>query len=66
MVHVRGKRPQAQCRAGRHQPGGVQDIIPLGQIDSMLRVQACLDEGMVLGVLGDRTLGGDPTSVCPS
>jgi predicted LPLAT superfamily acyltransferase len=46
-------------------PVAVQDIIPLGQIDSMLRVQACLDEGMVLGVLGDRTLGGDPTLRIP-
>ncbi|MBS1223125.1 MAG: putative lauroyl/myristoyl acyltransferase involved in biosynthesis [Proteobacteria bacterium] len=43
----------------------MQEIIPLGQIDSMLRVQASLDEGMVLGVLGDRTLGGDPTLRAP-
>jgi predicted LPLAT superfamily acyltransferase len=42
-------------------PAAVQEIIPLGRIDSMLRVQAALDEGKVLGVLGDRTLGGDPT-----
>jgi predicted LPLAT superfamily acyltransferase len=46
-------------------PAAVQEIIPLGQIDSMLRVQACLDEGMVLGVLGDRTLGGAPTLRVP-
>lgn len=46
-------------------PAAVQDIIPLGQLDSMLRVQACLDDGMVLGVLGDRTLGGDPTVRVP-
>ena len=46
-------------------PAAVQDIIPLGQLDSMLRVQACLDQGMVLGVLGDRTLGGDPTLRVP-
>jgi predicted LPLAT superfamily acyltransferase len=46
-------------------PAAVQDIIPLGQLDSMLRVQACLDDGMVLGVLGDRTLGGDPTARVP-
>jgi predicted LPLAT superfamily acyltransferase len=46
-------------------PAAVQEIIPLGQIDSMLRVQACLDEGMVLGVLGDRTLGSDPTLRVP-
>jgi predicted LPLAT superfamily acyltransferase len=46
-------------------PAAVQDIIPLGQLDSMLRVQASLDEGRVLGVLGDRTLGGDPTVRIP-
>lgn len=46
-------------------PAAVQDIIPLGQLDSMLRVQACLDEGMVLGVLGDRTLGSEPTLRIP-
>ena len=32
----------------------------------MLRVQACLDDGMALGVLGDRTLGGDRRHACPS
>ncbi len=46
-------------------PAAVQEIIPLGQIDSMLRVQASLDEGMVLGVLGDRTLSDDPTLRVP-
>ncbi|MGK2952960.1 MAG: acyl-CoA synthetase [Thiobacillus sp.] len=46
-------------------PAAVQEIIPLGQIDSMLRVQACLDDGMVIGVLGDRTLGDDPTLRVP-
>ena len=46
-------------------PTAVQDIIPLGQLDSMLQVQARLDEGMVLGVLGDRTLGQEPTLVLP-
>jgi predicted LPLAT superfamily acyltransferase len=42
-------------------PAAVPDIISLGQLDSMLRVRACLDEGMVLGVLGDRTLDDGPT-----
>lgn len=46
-------------------PAAVQDIIPLGQLDSMLRVQAGLDAGMVLGVLADRSLGGDPTLRVP-
>lgn len=46
-------------------PSAVQDIIPLGRVDSMLRVQACLDEGMTLGMLGDRTLDSDPTLALP-
>jgi predicted LPLAT superfamily acyltransferase len=46
-------------------PEAVADIIPLGQLDSMLQVQSALDEGKVLGVLGDRTLGGDPTLRLP-
>jgi predicted LPLAT superfamily acyltransferase len=46
-------------------PAAIQDIIPLGQLDSMLQVQARLDEGMVLGVLADRTLDSDPTLCLP-
>ena len=47
-------------------PEAVQDIIALGHIDSMLRVQDRLDEGMVLGMLADRTLGDDTTYAFPS
>jgi predicted LPLAT superfamily acyltransferase len=46
-------------------PTAVQDIIPLGQIDSMLQVQARLDEGVVLGVLADRALDAGPTLTLP-
>ncbi len=46
-------------------PAAVQDIIPLGQLDSMLQVQARLDEGVVLGVLADRTPHQDPTLPLP-
>ncbi len=46
-------------------PAAVRDIIPLGQLDSMLLVQARLEEGTVLGVLGDRTLGRNPTLSVP-
>jgi predicted LPLAT superfamily acyltransferase len=42
-------------------PRATQDIIPLGRIDSMLMVRDRLDEGIVLGILGDRTLSDDPT-----
>lgn len=40
-------------------PHAVQNIIGLGHIDSMLRVQAHLDEGAVVGMLVDRTPGND-------
>ena len=40
-------------------PAAVQDIIGLGQIDSMLKVRECLDNGGVAGMLADRTPGGD-------
>ncbi|MGV8990323.1 MAG: acyl-CoA synthetase [Thiobacillus sp.] len=46
-------------------PAAVLDIIPLGQIDSMLRVQSSLDNGVALGILSDRTLSGDPTLRLP-
>ncbi len=36
------------------------DIIPLGQIDAMLRLADRLDRGAFVGVLGDRTLGEEP------
>jgi len=40
-------------------PEAVQDIIGLGHIDSMLKVQERLDEGCVVGMLADRTPGND-------
>jgi len=46
-------------------PAAVREIIPLGQIDSMLRVQSSLDDGVALGILSDRTLSGDPTLRLP-
>lgn len=41
-------------------PEAALDIIPLGHIDSMLQVQDKLDAGMLVGMLGDRTLGDEP------
>ena len=40
-------------------PEAVQDIIGLGQIDSMLKLRQRLDEGGAVGMLADRTLGND-------
>ena len=40
-------------------PAAGTDIIPLGTVDSMLRVRERLDAGYFVGVLADRGLGGD-------
>ncbi|WP_042301538.1 LpxL/LpxP family acyltransferase [Paraburkholderia kururiensis] len=43
-------------------PAAKQDVIPLGQVDSMLKVREYLDTGSMIGMLADRTLlrdGGD-------
>jgi len=41
-------------------PKGQADIIPLGHVDSMLRIADRLDRGAFVGMLGDRTLGDEP------
>ncbi len=41
-------------------PRAVTDIVPLGRIDAMLNIAERLDRGAFVGVLGDRTLGGEP------
>ncbi|MEO5766442.1 MAG: acyl-CoA synthetase [Casimicrobiaceae bacterium] len=40
-------------------PAARPDIIALGRADSMLRVRERLEQGAIVGVLADRTLGGD-------
>jgi len=40
-------------------PAANPDIIALGEIDAMLRLAERLDRGAFVGVLGDRTLGGE-------
>lgn len=41
-------------------PEASMGVIPLGHIDSMLQLQQNLDEGMLVGMLSDRTLGNEP------
>lgn len=42
-------------------PKAVQDIIALGRLESMMEVRDKLDAGYVVGLLADRSLGGDAT-----
>jgi predicted LPLAT superfamily acyltransferase len=46
-------------------PAARTDIIALGQVDSMLKVRQQLDAGVVVGMLGDRSLQGDTTVELP-
>ena len=42
-------------------PDAATDIIGLGRMEAMLDVRQALDEGALVGVLADRTLGDEPT-----
>lgn len=46
-------------------PGLQPDIIPLGRVDSMLRVKHALERGDLVGMLCDRTLGGEAVRRVP-
>jgi len=41
-------------------PARSAQVIPLGRIDSMLRISERLDASSFVGVMGDRMLGGEP------
>lgn len=40
-------------------PEAIQDIVPLGQMDSMMIAQSRIEQGHLVGMLADRGLGGD-------
>lgn len=44
-------------------PGLVAGTVALGNAEAMLRVRGLLDEGVFVGMLADRTPGGEPTEV---
>jgi predicted LPLAT superfamily acyltransferase len=41
------------------------EVIPLGRVDSILKVEAALEQGAAVGMLADRTLPGGSTMSCP-
>lgn len=46
-------------------PAAVQDIIPLGQLDAMITLRDRLDEGCLVGILADRSVGDEPGALRP-
>jgi predicted LPLAT superfamily acyltransferase len=65
MVMYEENARQINAALAAINPAAVQDIIPLGRLDSMLQVQARLDDGVVLGVLADRALDAGPALPLP-
>lgn len=46
-------------------PAAQQDVIGLGRIDSMLKIQEALERGSLVGMLADRGLGQDARETVP-
>jgi predicted LPLAT superfamily acyltransferase len=46
-------------------PAAIQDIIPLGRLESMLQVKARLEQGAAIGFLADRALSTDTMRAIP-
>ena len=58
--HQAGRLAAVFRAAGNTSP---PEVIPLGHVDSMLRIHACLDEGKFVGMLADRTIGESPAQL---
>ncbi len=59
MVMHQGNAQKVNAMLAAVNPEAASDIISLGQVDSMLKVQEHLDRGGVVGMLADRTPGND-------
>jgi predicted LPLAT superfamily acyltransferase len=59
MVMHEGNARKLNAILAAINPQAVQEIIPLGHIDSMIRVSARLAQGCAIGILADRTPGDD-------
>ena len=46
-------------------PGVHHNVIPLGKLDSMLKVKDSLDQGMIVGILADRSVDAGPCLTLP-
>lgn len=63
MYEHNARKVNAALRAVN--PDLAQEVIGLGSVDSMLRVQEHLDRGEFVGILGDRTIGSEGTMRAP-
>jgi len=58
MYEENARKVSAMFRALN--PANKSEIIALGHIEAMLRIRERLDEGVFVGILGDRTFRGEP------
>jgi predicted LPLAT superfamily acyltransferase len=59
MAMYEANAPKLRAVLATIDPRLEADIVPLGQLDSMLELDARLESGALVGVLADRTLEGD-------
>ena len=59
MVMHQGNAQKISAILAAINPEATHNIIGMGHVDSMLRVRECLNEGSVVGMLADRTPGGE-------
>lgn len=62
MHEANAKKMQAMF--SRLAPELQERVIASGRPDTMLRVSECLERGEIVGILGDRPLGGERTAAC--
>jgi predicted LPLAT superfamily acyltransferase len=55
-----GNSSRLEARFGFGPATSATEIVPLGQVESMLRIRDCLDEGKFVGMLADRSFGDAP------
>lgn len=64
LMHERNARKINSVLAAIN-PAATHDVLPLGQLDSMLQLRDRLDAGHLIGVLADRSPGGEATRALP-
>ncbi|HEY2340510.1 MAG TPA: hypothetical protein VGH75_08275 [Steroidobacteraceae bacterium] len=55
-----GNSSRIADRFGFGPAASATEIVPLGQLESMLRIHDCLEEGKFVGMLADRSFGDSP------
>jgi predicted LPLAT superfamily acyltransferase len=63
MMAYEGNARKINAMMAAINPDLAEDTVALGTPETMLKVRGLLDDGVFVGMLGDRTPGGEPTQV---